>query len=69
MRVTVELVQARKTDVVDLPDRSTGFDLLRRVKLAPDAHLLVRGESPIPLDEPLLDGESLRVLAVVSGGA
>ena len=36
--------------------------------LAPDAHLLVRGDVPIPIDEPLEDGETIRVIAVVSGG-
>ena len=68
MQVTAELVQLRKADTVDLPDCATGFHLLRRLDLAPDAHLLVRGETPIPLDEPLREGERVRVVAVVSGG-
>jgi len=69
MQVTAELVQGRKTESVDLPETATGFDLLRRLGLAPDAHLVVRGDSPIPLDEPLVDAERLRILSVVSGGA
>jgi len=68
MKVTAELVQTRKADVVDLPAHATGFDLLRTLRLAPDAHLVVRGETPIPLDEPLVDQERLRILSVVSGG-
>ncbi len=68
MQVNAELVQARRTEVLDLPEHATGFDLLRGLKLAPDAHLLVRGDTPIPLDEPLLDREHLRVISVVSGG-
>ncbi|HYM39652.1 MAG TPA: thiamine biosynthesis protein ThiS [Thermoplasmata archaeon] len=69
MIVTAELVQARKSEAVDLPDSATGFDLLRRLNLAVDAHLVVRGDTPIPLDEPLVDRERIRVLSVVSGGA
>ena len=69
MRVTAELVQARKTVSVDLPETVTGFDLLRHLGLAPDAHLVVRGENPIPLDEPLRAEERLRIISVVSGGA
>jgi len=69
MKVTAEQVQARRSEIVDLPDRSTGFDLLRRLNLAPDAHLVVRGGTPIPLDEQLLDEERLRIISVVSGGA
>ena len=68
MKVVAELVQARKTEAVDLPDRATGFDLLRTLNLAPDAHLVVRGENPIPLDDALVDQEHLRVISVVSGG-
>jgi sulfur carrier protein ThiS len=44
------------------------MDLLRSLGLAPDAHLVVRGDTPIPLDEPLADGERLRILTAVSGG-
>lgn len=68
MRVAVERFQARTTEDVDLSSGATGFDLFRRLGLAPDAHLLVRGDAPIPLDEPLHDGEALLVISVVSGG-
>ncbi len=68
MRITAELVQARKTEAVELPDHANGFDLLRSLKLAPEAHLVVRGDSPIPLDEPLQDQETLQIISVVSGG-
>ncbi len=68
MRITAELVQARRTEAIELPDRATGFDLLHSLKLAPDAHLVVRGDLPIPLDEPLADEERVRVISVVSGG-
>ncbi len=68
MHVTAELVQARRTEAVQLPDRANGFDLLRSLKLSPEAHLVVRGDSPIPLDEPLRDEEKLEIISVVSGG-
>ncbi len=68
MRVTVELHPARETRTVDLPDGASGYDLIRSLQFAPDAHLLVRGDIPIPIDEPLHDGERLRVISVVSGG-
>lgn len=68
MRVTADVVQARRTESVDLPAAATGMDLLKRLGLAPDAHLLLRGETPIPVDERLADGELIRILVVVSGG-
>jgi len=68
MRVTAEIHPARREEEVDLSPRSTGLDLLRALRLAPDAHVLVRQNVPIPADEPLAEGERIRVVAVVSGG-
>ncbi len=68
MKVIAELFQARRVETVDLPSGATGFDLLRQLGLAPDAHLVVRDDTPLPLDESLREGEKLRVISVVSGG-
>ncbi len=69
MHLTVELIQARRTESVTLPTGATGLDLLRQLHLAPDAHLVIRDDSPIPVDEPLVDGERLRILSAISGGS
>lgn len=53
---------------MDLADGSTPEDVLKALSLHPDAHLIVRGNSPIPLDEALKDGDSIRVIKVASGG-
>jgi len=68
MRVTAELFPARETRAIDLPEGASGYDLMKRLALAPDVHLLVRNDVPIPIDEKLVDGERLRVISVVSGG-
>ena len=68
MRVTVDLFSLREERTVELPDRATGLDLFQALSLAPDAHLLVRRDAPLPLDNPLEDGEALTILSVVSGG-
>lgn len=69
MRVTADLVQTHRLEDVELAAGATGMDLLERLGLAPDAHILLRGDMPIPVDEPLADGERLIVLSAVSGGA
>lgn len=53
---------------MELPSPARGLDLLIALELAPDAHILVRGDTPIPEDAELLEGERIRVIAVVSGG-
>ena len=69
MRVTAEILAARREEYVELGEKATGLDLLRMLGLAPDAHILVRQDVPIAADEPLADGDRLRVVAVVSGGS
>ena len=69
MKVQVELFRTRRTEDVELPVGANGLDLLRRLDLAPDAHLLVRGDTPLPLDEALNEGDRLLILSVVSGGS
>lgn len=53
---------------MELGPSPTGLDLLRALGLAPDAHILVRRDVPIAADEPLVDGERIRVVGIVSGG-
>ncbi len=68
MRVVVDIYPAGEEKSIDLSEGATGIDLMKSLGLAPDSHLLVRGEIPIPLDEPLLDRERLLIISVVSGG-
>ena len=51
-----------------LPNGSDGFKLLEELSLNPDEVILLRDDAPIPLDDPLHDGDALRILVVVSGG-
>lgn len=68
MRIEVELFPLRKETTVDLREGANGFDLTRALGLAPDVHIIIRGSTPIPIDEALHDGDRIRVVAVVSGG-
>jgi len=69
MHVVAEILPMRREEALDLDANSTGLDLLRALRLAPDAHILVRGDAPIPADELLADGDRIRVVGVVSGGS
>jgi sulfur carrier protein ThiS len=69
MRVLAEVLPGRREEALLLNDAPTGLDLLRALHLAPDAHVLIRAGLPIPADEPLVDGERIHVIRIVSGGA
>ena len=67
MRVTAEILPGRREESIELGPAAKGLDLLKALRLAPDAHILIRGDGPIPADEVLSDGERIRVIVVVSG--
>ncbi|HSA35255.1 MAG TPA: hypothetical protein P5202_01700 [Methanomassiliicoccales archaeon] len=64
--LTVEV--DRRTKDVRLPEGSTVQTMLDSLGLYPDAHIVVRGRTPVPVDSPLLDGDQLRIVKVASGG-
>jgi len=68
MHVVVEGPPRGESRSVELPDSASGLDLVRALGLMPDAHILAREQTPIPIDEPLQDGETVRLIRVVSGG-
>ena len=69
MKVKVRLLPTRKTTkTLELGDQATVEDAIRALGLYPDAWIATRGEAPVPLDEPLRDGDFLKLISVVSGG-
>lgn len=69
LKVLVELLPGRKkAKTIELNPGSTAEDAMRALGLYPDGWIPVRGDSPIPIDEELRDGDRLRLIAVVSGG-
>jgi sulfur carrier protein ThiS len=69
LQIVVEILPGHREQNLEMQEKATGIDLLRRLGLPPDGHILVRGDVPIPADEALADGERVRVIAVVSGGS
>ncbi len=43
-------------------------DVLRALKIPPDAVIVMRDDAPLPLDAPVEDGTRYRVITVFSGG-
>lgn len=53
---------------LELPAGARADDAPRALGIRPDLVLVFRGDRPLPGDEPLSDGDSIRILRVVSGG-
>jgi len=69
IRVEVTLLPTRtETRTLDLEDGSRVEDAMRALGLYPDAWVPVRGDTPVPIDEELKDGDRLKLMSAVSGG-
>jgi len=64
----IEVITGKNASRIELPDGSSGFVLLDQLGLLPDAHILLRGKRPVPLDEPLHEGDLIKIIKVASGG-
>lgn len=54
---------------LELPEGATADDAPRACGIRPELVLVFRGDRPLPADAPLAEGDRLRILRVVSGGA
>ncbi len=68
MKITVQFIPRNTRQDVEIRQGSTVSDLLRLIKLRPDAFIVMRKNTPIPIDEILSHDEELCVLQVASGG-
>ena len=53
---------------VKIAEGSTVLDLLKKLDMRPDNWIATRDSKAIPDDSPLKNGDSIRLLSVVSGG-
>ncbi len=69
MKIKVHLLPTKKeAKMLELERGATVESAIRMLGLYPDAWIAVKGDSPIPLDEALRDGDEVKLIAVVSGG-
>lgn len=68
MRLQVRVLPAGRDESIDLAAGGDGAALFQALGLNQEAHLLLRGDTPLPADAPLRTGDRLTVVSVISGG-
>jgi sulfur carrier protein ThiS len=68
MRVEVSVVPRGDKEDREVPEGARAVDLVKELGLPTAACLVLRRGNPIPIDEPLVDGDELEVIYVASGG-
>jgi sulfur carrier protein ThiS len=68
MNVTVSKLPRGETSEEEVPEGASAHDLVRQLGLPSAAVLVLRSGRPIPIDEPLSEGDEMEVIYVASGG-
>ncbi|HUS99063.1 MAG TPA: hypothetical protein VMY59_01940 [Candidatus Thermoplasmatota archaeon] len=68
MKVKIICVPQDTSTEMEIKKGETVQMVLKRLHLRADAVIVVRGTTPIPMDDILEDEQELRILQVASGG-
>jgi sulfur carrier protein ThiS len=68
MKVKITRVPQDTTSLIEIEKGQTVQMLLKQLHLRSDAVIVLRGTTPIPVDDIVDDEQELRILQVASGG-
>ena len=68
MKITAKILRTNNTKKMDLKSGSTVYNLLEKLNMKPDTLIVMKDNSPIPVDDKLKDGDELTIILVSSGG-
>jgi sulfur carrier protein ThiS len=68
MKIKVKFIPRNTCQEVEVPHGTTVTDLLRTMQLRPDAVIVLRNNTPIPIDDVLESDQELCLFQVASGG-
>ena len=66
--IEVSITGIGETSQISIISGATVEDVLRKLGLNVSAQIVLRGKTPIPIDEIVMEGDELRVIETFSGG-
>jgi sulfur carrier protein ThiS len=68
VKITVSIEPDNTQQEITVQKNSLVSDLLNQLHMKPDSVIILRGSTPIPVDEPLTTNHQLKIIRVASGG-
>ncbi|MEW6070296.1 MAG: MoaD/ThiS family protein [Candidatus Thermoplasmatota archaeon] len=68
MLVKIILTPEKELKEIEVEKNTKIYELVKKLNLNPDTVLVLRGDTPVPIDEVLRKEETLEIVRVVSGG-
>ena len=66
--IEVSIIGIGETRQITITSGATVEDVLRKLGLNISAQIVLRGKTPIPIDEIVVDKDELRIIETFSGG-
>jgi sulfur carrier protein ThiS len=68
MKIKVKILPRNSSQEIEVKKGTTISDVLRTLKLRPDAFIVLQKNTPVPEDGVLIDDQELCLVQVASGG-
>jgi sulfur carrier protein ThiS len=68
MKIHLTKFDDRSPIELEVDDKSTAYDVLKKLELTPDTMIVLRDDQPIPIDEELNENDKIKIIQVISGG-
>jgi len=68
MKIKVKILPQNVIQEIEIANGITVSDLLRKINLKPGAFVVLKNNSPIPVDYVLIDDQELCIMQVIFGG-
>jgi sulfur carrier protein ThiS len=68
LKIHVKILPKNITKEIDIKIGSTMFHVLKKIDMKPDNVIILRDNTPVPVDESITKEENLTIIQVASGG-
>ena len=68
MKIHVKIIPENVTDVIDVERGSSMYEVLKKFNMKPDNIIILRDNTPVPVDDRVCEGDHLAIIKVSSGG-
>ena len=68
VKIKVKILPDNSTKEVDIKPGSKVYDVLKEMQIKPDTVIVVRNDTPIPVDDIVDKDQKLKIIQVASGG-
>ena len=68
MKIKINIPRTKEKKIINLENKATVGDIIKKLNFKPDTIIVMRNNTPIPIDDVVEDNQELTIIQVSSGG-